>query len=230
MLRSSMQAADVMETLDLARAKTGVDQVRVVHRPRLLSDNGPCYVSGELADYLETHQIAHTRGAPYHPMTQGKIERYHRSMILDLRWSEVDEAGARRSAGCFSWRWYLDDYVVRGLRTLDTARGKRAPNSCRFYEWSLACTATTQRYEARSRVRLIAGTLQSILSSSDWLGGVVCVTSTHSTMETQRREGERFRRFTTSWPALSVPTRWVRLEAGTLCASWRPRYQDGRRS
>ena len=75
-----MQAADVMETLNLARAKTGVDHVRVVHRPRLLSDNGPCSVSGELADYLETHRIAHTRGAPYHPMTQGKIERYHRSM------------------------------------------------------------------------------------------------------------------------------------------------------
>ena len=75
-----MQAADVMETLDLARAKTGLDRVRVVHRPRLLSDNGPCYVSGELAEYLETHKITHTRGAPYHPMTQGKIERYHRSM------------------------------------------------------------------------------------------------------------------------------------------------------
>ena len=75
-----MHAADVTETLDLARAKTGIDQVRVLHRPRLLSDNGPCYVSGELADYLETHQISPTRGAPYHPMTQGKIERYHRSM------------------------------------------------------------------------------------------------------------------------------------------------------
>ena len=49
--------------------------------PRYLrSDNGPCYVSGELAEYLETHTMAHTRGAPYHPMTQGKIERYHRSM------------------------------------------------------------------------------------------------------------------------------------------------------
>ena len=33
-----------------------------------------------MADYLENHKIAHTRGAPYHPMTQGKIERYHRSM------------------------------------------------------------------------------------------------------------------------------------------------------
>ena len=80
LLRTSMQAADVMETLDLARAKTGIDQVRVAHRPRLPSDNGPRYVSGELAEYLETHRTAHTRGAPYHPMTQGKIERYHRSM------------------------------------------------------------------------------------------------------------------------------------------------------
>ena len=64
-----MHAADVMETLDLARAKSGVDHVRVVHRPRLLSDNGPCYVSGELVDYLETHKISHTRGAPYHLRT-----------------------------------------------------------------------------------------------------------------------------------------------------------------
>ena len=80
MLRTSMQTSDVTETLDLARAETGVDRIRVVHRPRLLSDNGPCYVSTELATYLKTHGLGHTRGAPYHPMTQGKIERYHRSM------------------------------------------------------------------------------------------------------------------------------------------------------
>ena len=40
----------------------------------------PCYSSQELADYLDTHGLTHTRGVPYHPMTQGKIERYHRSM------------------------------------------------------------------------------------------------------------------------------------------------------
>ena len=79
-LGTTMKAVDVTETLDLARANAGVEQVRVLHRPRLLSDNGPCYLSGELATYLERHGIAHTRGAPYHPMTQGKIERYHRSM------------------------------------------------------------------------------------------------------------------------------------------------------
>jgi transposase InsO family protein len=79
-LRTSMGATDVMETLDVARAAASVDRVPVVHRPRLLSDNGPCYISAELATYLETSGFAHTRGAPYHPMTQGKIERYHRSL------------------------------------------------------------------------------------------------------------------------------------------------------
>ena len=79
-LGTTMQTTDVTATLDLARAKTGVDTVRVGHRPRLLSDNGPCYISGELAAYLTRHGLTHTRGAPYHPMTQGKIERWHRSM------------------------------------------------------------------------------------------------------------------------------------------------------
>ena len=79
-LGTTMKASAVTETLDLARAKAGVDHVAVMHRPRLLSDNGPCYLSGELATYLDRHGMAHTRGAPYHPMTQGKIERYHRSM------------------------------------------------------------------------------------------------------------------------------------------------------
>jgi transposase InsO family protein len=41
---------------------------------------GPCYVSRALKEYLEQEGISHTRGKPYHPMTQGKIERYHRSM------------------------------------------------------------------------------------------------------------------------------------------------------
>jgi putative transposase len=79
-LSSTMGATDVTETLDEALAITGVDQVRVKHRPRLLSDNGSAYVSGELRDYLGKRRMDHTRGRPYHPQTQGKIERYHRTM------------------------------------------------------------------------------------------------------------------------------------------------------
>lgn len=79
-LFTSMSAEDVKHTLDMAVEKTGVDQVHVRHRPRLLSDNGPCYLSKELKTYLDEHQMEHTRGRPYHPMTQGKIERYHRTL------------------------------------------------------------------------------------------------------------------------------------------------------
>ena len=79
-LSTTMRVEDVTETLDLARAATGVDRVHVKHKPRLLSDNGPSYVAKDLAVYLDTHGLRHTRGRPYHPMTQGKIERYHRTM------------------------------------------------------------------------------------------------------------------------------------------------------
>ena len=64
----------------MAVTKTGGSDVKVRHKPRLLSDNGPCYISGDLKQYLEEQDIKHTRGRPYHPMTQGKIERYHRTM------------------------------------------------------------------------------------------------------------------------------------------------------
>ncbi len=80
LLTKTMAADDVKKTLQLAINKTGVSGVEVRHRPRLLSDNGPCYLAGELGDYLDQHGIEHTRGRPYHPMTQGKIERYHRTM------------------------------------------------------------------------------------------------------------------------------------------------------
>lgn len=79
-LCTSMSAGDVTDTLDDALSFTGLDEVKVNYKPRLLSDNGPCYISGELSDYLEENQMTHTRGRPYHPQTQGKIERWHRSM------------------------------------------------------------------------------------------------------------------------------------------------------
>ncbi|MBB4199996.1 transposase InsO family protein [Rhodoblastus sphagnicola] len=49
-------------------------------KPRLLSDNGASYIAEELAQYLETQGMAHVRGAPYHPQTQGKIERWHQTL------------------------------------------------------------------------------------------------------------------------------------------------------
>ena len=49
--------------------------------PCLLSDNEPCYIASSLKEYLgKVYNIKHIHGKPLHPQTQGKIERYHRSM------------------------------------------------------------------------------------------------------------------------------------------------------
>lgn len=68
-----MRAEDVTDTLDVALQASGCDQVHVIHKPRLLSDNGSRYVSGDLADWLQDTGMKHAGGAPYHPQTQGKI-------------------------------------------------------------------------------------------------------------------------------------------------------------
>ena len=79
-LSRTMKAEDAESTLKLALSKAEIEKVKVYHKPRLLSDNGPAYHSGELAQFLTERRIRHIHGAPYHPMTQGKIERWHRSM------------------------------------------------------------------------------------------------------------------------------------------------------
>ena len=77
---TTMKTHDVTDTLDLALAASGCDRARVVHKPRLLSDNGSSYVSSDLAEWLEAQNMGHVRGAPYHPQTQGKIERWHQTL------------------------------------------------------------------------------------------------------------------------------------------------------
>ena len=81
------------EALDLALVASGCASANVHHRPRLLSDNGPCYIAGELAEYIKAQRMIHVRDAPFHPQTQGKIpsrglqanrcqaaERWHQTM------------------------------------------------------------------------------------------------------------------------------------------------------
>ena len=79
-LCTNMRAEDVTDTLNLALQASGCDQAHIQHKPRLLSDNGPSYIAGELADYIKSNQMSHVRGAPCHPQTQGKIERWHQTL------------------------------------------------------------------------------------------------------------------------------------------------------
>ena len=79
-LCTTMKAGDVTATLKLALEASGCNHANVVHKPRLLSDNGSSYISGDLAEWLEGQGMSHVRGAPYHPQTQGKIERWHQTL------------------------------------------------------------------------------------------------------------------------------------------------------
>ncbi len=73
----SMESTDAMNVINKALATTSLPEDG---RPRLLSDNGSCYISHEFQNFMEESGMGHVRGAPYHPQTQGKIERYHRTM------------------------------------------------------------------------------------------------------------------------------------------------------
>jgi putative transposase len=79
-LYATMQASDITATLELAMGAAGLDQARVMPRPRLLSVNGPSYVANDLADWLASRGMNHIRGAPCHPQTQGKIKRWDQTL------------------------------------------------------------------------------------------------------------------------------------------------------
>src|SRR5690606_38150967 len=77
-LCDSMNAEDVKRTVNTAIEKA---RLKSKAKPKLLSDNGPFYVSNELKTYLkEALKMKQVHGRPMHPQTQGKIERYHRTM------------------------------------------------------------------------------------------------------------------------------------------------------
>lgn len=77
----SMQATDAESSIQQAMAKAGLTPKQ---RPRVLTDNGSAYVSKYLKAFFQQQEIQHVKCAPHHPMTQGKIERYHRSMKNQL--------------------------------------------------------------------------------------------------------------------------------------------------
>ena len=120
-LRRGMAAEDVTDVLEQAVERSGVCGVPVHHRPRLLSDNGSAYISSELRDYLEDRGMTHTRGRPYHPMTQGKIERWHRTMkdVVTLRNYTIPE-DLEREVGRFV-EYYNHKRVHESLGNLTPA-------------------------------------------------------------------------------------------------------------
>jgi transposase InsO family protein len=83
-LQRDMTSDSFIEVVQDAVDLTGMTEVPLEDRTRLLSDNGPGYVSRSFRDYLHLVGIRHILASPYHPQTNGKLERYHQSIKRDV--------------------------------------------------------------------------------------------------------------------------------------------------
>ena len=79
-LQRDMTSDSLIEAVQDAVDATGMTGVPVEDRTKLLSDNGPGYISRAFRDYLGLLGIRHILAAPYHPQTNGKLERYHQTI------------------------------------------------------------------------------------------------------------------------------------------------------
>ena len=78
-VQKDMTADSFSEVVELACEAIGIDLLDPEQRPRLVSDRGSALISSDFETYLEERGIGHVLASPYHPQTNGKIERYHRS-------------------------------------------------------------------------------------------------------------------------------------------------------
>jgi len=102
-MQTDMSAGCLIEVVQEAVDLTGMTDVPVVDRTKLLSDNGSGYVSRAFNDYLHLVGIDHIRSAPFHPQTNGKIERYHESLKKQVNQLTYELPGELEKA--------IDDFV-----------------------------------------------------------------------------------------------------------------------
>lgn len=76
-LRQSMTEADV--EIVLQRAIEKFPQAK----PRIISDNGPQFIAKDFKEFVRLSGLTHVRTSPHYPQSNGKIERWHRSLKAD---------------------------------------------------------------------------------------------------------------------------------------------------
>jgi putative transposase len=83
-LQKDMSSNSLIEVVQEAVDATGMTDVPVEDRTKLLSDNGAGYVSRSFRNYLRLVGIGHILAAPFHPQTNGKVERYQQSLKREV--------------------------------------------------------------------------------------------------------------------------------------------------
>ena len=70
---------------------------------RVMTDNGKCYISKKFGAELVDAHIAHTRTKPYCPRTNGKVERYNRTLLNEWAYARPYRSEAARTRALDTW-------------------------------------------------------------------------------------------------------------------------------
>jgi RNA-directed DNA polymerase len=97
-LKLDTTAQSISEVLQQAGEWTGMEQVPIEDRTRFLSDRGPGFLARALEEYLRMLQIRHIYCSPYHPQTNGKLERFHETLKARLNLLVFTSPEALRAA------------------------------------------------------------------------------------------------------------------------------------
>jgi transposase InsO family protein len=105
-LKTDMTGGSLEDVVQQAVDFTGMTDVPVEDRTVLLSDNGAGYISQQFNQYLRLVGIRHITASPFHPQTNGKIERYHRTVKGEINQVPYDMPGELKEAIRFFIEYY----------------------------------------------------------------------------------------------------------------------------
>ena len=127
-LQRDMTADSLIEVVQEAVDRTRMTEVPVADRTQLLSDNGSGYVSRAFGDYLRLVGIKHIQSAPFHPQTNGKLERYHQTVKRDVNQLPYElpsdlEAALAASVTYYNYQRYHK--ALGNIAPVDMLQGRR---------------------------------------------------------------------------------------------------------
>ena len=153
-LQRDMTTDSLIEVVQGAVDKTGMTEVPVADRTSLLSDNGSGYVSRGFRDYLHLVGIRHILAAPFHPQTNGKLERYHQTIKRDVKQvpyempSDLEAAIAAFVSYYNCWRYHM---ALGNVTPADMLNGRREQILLRRKEVQLQTIERRRRYNRTLR-------------------------------------------------------------------------------
>jgi len=153
-LQLDMTSDSLIQVVQLAIDATGMTEVPLADRTRLLSDNGSGYVSRAFRDYLGLVGIRHILAAPYHPQTNGKLERYHQSIKQEVNQVPYEVPGDLEVATLGFVDYYNNRRYHKALGNVtpdDVLKGRRDGILIRRREVKAQTLQWRQRYNRQRR-------------------------------------------------------------------------------